>query len=276
MPTTLVDTHCHLNNIVKEKFDIPLQADDYIRAAGIIQEAHNHQVRYLINVGTSIIESENCVALAARFSSCYAAIGIHPNDCTSEWYNDMHSMQHRWFSNSNSYRDKKIVAIGECGLDMYRPGYNLQRQIDAFKAQIELALQYQLPIIVHTRQASQETAQVLEEYKKNNLHGIIHCFSEQQDFANHMIDLGFVLGFGGTITYPKNEYLRTIIKTIPLDKIVLETDAPFLPPQHIRGKKNHPQEIATIAKYIAELRHESFEHIAITTSSVAKKFFVLL
>lgn len=271
----LIDTHCHLNMIVKENFDVPLQPADIERAAEVIEQAQSRDVSYLINVGTSLIESQNCVQLAHTFSSCYAAIGIHPNDCTPTWHADLTHMQQLWFAHQESPLQHKIVGMGECGLDMYRPGYNLQRQIDAFKAQIELALSYELPLIVHTRQAPQETATILEEYKKQGIHGIIHCFSEQQDFAFHMIEMGFVLGIGGIITYPKNEYLRSIIKTISLDKIVLETDAPFLPPQHMRGKKNHPAEIKTIAEFIAQVRQEPYETIAQTTTATVQKLFKL-
>ena len=113
----------------------------------------------------------------------------------------------------------KIVGIGEIGFDKHYPGFNMQLQKDAFKAQLEVALEYDLPIVIHTREAPEETLRALEEYKKEEkLRGVIHCFSEDQAFANHAIDFGFVLGIGGTVTYPKNEVLRDVVKNVELSK----------------------------------------------------------
>lgn len=267
----LIDTHCHVNIMVKKNFDQPLTEQELLAARTIINEATKHQVATIINVGTSLIESNNCIELAHHYSECFAAIGIHPNDCTSTWQKEV-KIFNSWLKDKN--KSKKIVAIGEIGIDKHYPEYNLQRQQDAFKAQIELALEFELPIIVHTRQAPKETLQCLDEYRRNNLNGVIHCFSEDNSFANEVINnFNFFLGIGGTLTYPKNEYLRSIFSLISLDHIVLETDAPYLPPQVIRGKKNHPQSIQLIAQYLAELRNESFETIAQTTTHNAKTLF---
>ncbi|HZW61207.1 MAG TPA: TatD family hydrolase, partial [Candidatus Babeliales bacterium] len=169
----------------------------------------------------------------------------------------------------------KIVAIGECGLDRHYPDYNIQRQYDAFKAQIEIALEYDLALIVHTRDAGQETLRSLEEFKGQIKRGVIHCFSEDQYFADEVLKMGFVIGIGGTLTYLKNDTLRSIAKTIALEKIVLETDAPFLPPQSMRGQQNHPRQIATVAQYLADLREQSFEEIGRQTTHNAQTLFAL-
>lgn len=270
----LIDTHCHLNMMVKKDFDRLLTLQEFPLAAAIIDQASQADVITIINVGTSLIESINCVELAKSFKSVYAAVGIHPNDCTPQWRHDLQEMQKLWFDpRSPKHKNYKIVGIGECGLDRHYQGYDLQRQKDAFKAQIELALDHELPLLVHTRDAGDETLRVLEEFKRDNLHGIIHCFSEDQNFADTVLEFGFVLGIGGTLTYPKNNALREIFKKIPLEKIVLETDAPFLPVQDMRGKQNSPKFIKEIAEFLAQLRNEPFDSVAQTTTTTSQKLF---
>lgn len=267
-----IDTHCHINMMVKKKFDVLLQAQDFPIAKNIIQEAKKVGVTSIINVGTSLIESQNCVTLAEKFDHNFAAVGIHPNDCTQQWQQDFEMIVNNWFKNN---KNKKVVAIGECGIDRHYPDYNLSRQTDAFKAHIELALEQSLPLIVHTRDAADETLSVLQMYKNDPIKGVIHCFSEKLDFALEAQKINFVIGIGGTITYPKNEYLRDVVRTMPLESIILETDAPFLPIQSMRGKQNHPQYIPAIAQYIADLKQVSQTIIAQTTTQTAIKLFDL-
>lgn len=268
MQDILVDTHCHINMMIKPTFDTPLQQSDLPQAEIIINESCKQKVNIIINVGTRSIENENCILLARTFNSVFATVGIHPND-SDTWQDDI-TLIKQWIQ---SKEENKIVGIGECGIDMHYPHYNLNRQQDAFKAQIELALQHKLALVIHSRDAYDETLYILEEYKKDISRATMHCFSYDQSFAQIVTEWNFVLGIGGTITYPKNEELRAVVKNTALKNIVLETDAPFLPPQAIRGKQNHPKEIITIAQYIAELRNEQFEIIAETTTKNALKLF---
>lgn len=265
----LVDTHCHINIMVKKNFDTPLDSTMFPLAQKIIDDAQRHDVTRIINVGTSLIESINCVELAKLFEHAYAAVGIHPNDCTSAWRSDMQALK-KMVENKEQ---QKIVGIGECGLDFHYPDFDKQRQVDAFRAQIELALDHSLALIIHSRDAADETLKVLHEYKNDLRHGVFHCFSYDALIAQEAIALGFVLGIGGTVTYPKNQELRTIVRTITLEQFVLETDAPYLPPQYMRGKPNHPAEIRTIADYIAKLREETFEKITEHTTQNAFRVF---
>ncbi len=274
--TLLIDTHCHINCMIKKNFDQLLTLNEFPHAAQIVDQAAAANVKKIINVGTSLIESINCVELAKSFDACYAAVGIHPNDCTEKWHQDLKEIESLWFDKRiPKHKNFKIVAIGECGLDRHYPDYNLKRQKDAFKAHIELALEHALPLIVHTRDAGDETLRSLEEFKNQGIHGVIHCFSEDQSFADTALEFGFVLGIGGTITYPKNGILREVCKKVALEKIILETDAPFLPIQSMRGKQNHPQHIVDIAHYLAELRNEPFEKIAEISSETACHIFKL-
>lgn len=267
----LIDTHCHLNILIKNKFDVLLTQQDCQKAKEFIDNAEKNNIKKIINIGTSLIESINCVELAKYFDNLYASVGIHPNDCTQDWAQDLEQIK-KLIKNKNK---NKIVAIGECGIDKHYLNYNLSRQKDAFKAQIELALNNNLAIVVHTRSAPEETLDCLNKFKNSGMRGVIHCFSEDINFAQEAINLGFVLGFGGTITYPKNNFLREIITSIELKNIILETDAPYLPPQEFRGKTNYPEYIKIIAEYISNLRKQSFEIIAETTTQTANKIFNL-
>lgn len=258
--------------MVKKKFDTALTTDELHQAEEIIQIASKQRVDVIVNVGTSVVESIDCVLIAKHYKNCYAAVGIHPNDATSNWQEDIKELkkilQHK--------AENKIVAIGECGFDKHYPDFNIARQKDVFKAQVELALEHNLPLIIHTRQAPDETLYALDEFsKESSLRGVIHCFSEDQPFANEVIAKKFLLGIGGTVTYPANNNLRAIVKATALTNIVLETDAPFLPIQPMRGKQNHPQYIANIAQYIGELRGESLELIEEQTTKNAIKLFQL-
>lgn len=270
MLPVLIDTHCHINMMVKSTFDTPLQKTDLPLAKTIVEQAHAQNVGIIINVGTRKVENENCILLAQTFDSVFATVGIHPND-SDTWQEDFELLK-KW---TLSIRENKIVGIGECGIDMHYPDYNLTRQRDAFKAQIELALEHDLALVVHSRDAYDETLRVLEEYKNNISRATMHCFSYDTAFAQMVTEWDFVLGIGGTITYPKNEELRNIVKNTDLKNIVLETDAPFLPPQIIRGKQNHPKEIATIAQFIADLRGETLDVVANVTTDNALKLFGL-
>lgn len=268
----LIDTHCHIHNMVKKEFDVPLSLEQLNAARVIVDEAAANSVTSIINIGTSVIESINAVHIAQENNHVFAAVGIHPNDCTREWKHDFKKIE----SLALDTEKHKIVAIGECGLDMHYPDYDLQRQKDAFKAHIELALENKLALVVHTRDASQETLYVLEEYN-NDLAGnaVIHCFSEDQSFANTVIEWGFKIGIGGAVTYPKNTLLRDVVINVPLGAIVLETDAPFLPIQKMRGEQNHPLYIKDIAEFIAHLRQESFETIGNQTTNNSIELFKL-
>ena len=265
----LSDTHCHLNIICKEQFDVALTEQDFLKIPAILQAAQEKNVTKIINVATSYIESLNCIALAKKFANVWATIGIHPNDLNQDWQTELKKLS----TFLDHKTDHKIVAIGECGLDFYYAGYNFEKQRDAFRAQIELALNYELPLSVHTRVAPQETLKILDEYVKNQSKGVIHCFSEDLSFAKQVIDWGFVLGIGGIITYPKNNALREIVQQISLQDFILETDSPFLPIQKMRGKINYPEYIYDIALFISELKNCSLLDLTNGTNQTVKKIF---
>lgn len=264
-----IDTHGHLNMMVKKSFDVSLTKEEIQSSRHIAREAHDAGVTTIINVGTSLSESLNCVVLAAEIPWVYATVGLHPNDCTDSWKNDLSELAQLL----KQAKEKKIVGIGECGMDRHYPNPNISRQQDAFRAQIELALEYDLALVVHSRNAYDETLRVLEEYRSDLSRSIIHCFSYDQAFADEAFAMNCVLGIGGTVTYPNNKVVRAVVEHTPLAKIVLETDAPFLPPQEIRGQKNHPLHIRTIAEFIAELKQTTVDNVARITTANAQRVF---
>lgn len=272
----LIDTHCQLNLMVKKDFNRSLTNEEILSAQTIVETAKKRGVSPLVTIGSSPSESENCVRLAAAYKNVYATIGLHPGDCSSNWQSDLTEIKELF----NAPGAEKIVGIGEIGLDYYWPGFDKQQQQDAFKTQIEWALEKDLPFVLHARNAEEDLLQILLSYKNDFKHlsrptGVMHCFSYSSAFAQECINLGLMLGIGGIITYPKNNELRDVIKKIDIHHLVLETDAPFLPPQSIRGKPNHPEQIATIAQFLADLRETSLEELAKATTINAQKLFHL-
>jgi TatD DNase family protein len=269
-----IDTHGHLNSMLKNDFDTRLTTQDIANASHILQDAYDQGVQSIINVATSLVESNNSVMLAHAYQNVFATVGIHPNDCTASWRSDFNDIR----TLAKNKHTHKIVGIGECGVDRHYPNdpnYNLARQNDAFRAHIELALEYDLALVVHSRDAYDETLRILDEYAHDIKRGVMHCFSYDQAFADHVIKNNFILGIGGTVTYPKNAELRTVVAALKPEHFVLETDAPFLPPQQLRGQKNHPKYIPIIAAAIAELRGETVAYIGQKTTSNAILLFAL-
>lgn len=272
----LIDTHCHINIMLRgyktKSTYAELSPDEIKHANNIIEQAESSETKLIINVGTDLIESQTCIELAQLYKNCYAIVGIHPNDLTENWKTEFSKI-------SDLVKNKfenKIIGIGECGIDMHYENYNLSRQQDAFKAHIELALEHNLALSIHSRDGAEETFKIIDEYsKESNFRGIMHCYAYDQGYAQQAIDFKLALGIGGTLTYRKNEILRIIVKSIQLKDIVLETDAPFLAPQIVRGTENCPANIKIIAEFIANLRETSYENVATTTTATVKKLFKL-
>lgn len=268
----LIDTHCHINIMLRgcktKSTYTDFTTEELKRANTIISKAHKEDIQLIINVGTDLIESVTCINLAKIYTNCYAIVGIHPNDATESWKDDLNKIN----SYLQNHHEHKIIGIGECGIDLHYENYNLSRQQDVFKSQIELALKHDLALSIHSRDGAEETFKIIDEYRKeDNFRGIMHCFSYDQGYADEAIKSNLVLGIGGTLTYPRNEALRSIVKNIDLNDFVLETDAPFLAPQVVRGTENCPANIKIIAEFIAKLKETTYEEIADRTTFNVKK-----
>lgn len=265
-----IDTHCHLNFMIK-KNETHLSALDLLKIEHICKQADVNNVKKIINVGSSLQDSFDSVEISKKNNCVWAVVGIHPYDCTLNWKVDFNEIKKL----VDNKKENKIVGIGESGLDFYRKPFNLEIQNAAFKSHIELAIKTNLPLVIHVREAGDESLKILEEYIKDGLKGIIHCFSQNQKFLKQILEWGFYVGIGGYITYPKNETLREIVKYMPLDRLLLETDAPFLPPQQFRGKINSPAYIPLIAQFIANLKNINLDKVEEVTTQNAIQIFQL-
>lgn len=266
----LIDTHCHLEMMVQHSLISTLSPEQYQTIQSVVNEAEKNFVKNLITIGTTYERSLQGIAIAQKNPGVFSAIGIHPCDITPTWNDDIKKLKEL----AAQKQFHKIVGIGETGLDFYHPGFNIEQQKEVFRAQIELALEYDLALVVHSRNAIDETLKILQEYQESPLRGIIHCFSESLAIARDIQKLNFMMGIAAIITYPKNQYLRDIVREFELSNMVLETDSPFLPPQALRGKQNSPAQVRTVADYIAtEILNVPFEKVADKTTNNAKQIF---
>ncbi len=251
----LIDTHCHLY-LEEFKKDI----DE------VILNAQKNEVQQFFLPAINSETTEALLKLEEKFPNhCFAMMGLHP--CyVKENFQDELDFVASWL------KKRKFAAIGECGLDFYWDKTFIKEQYIVLEKQIEWALEYNVPLILHTRSATQETIDVIKKYKTENLKGIFHCFGGSMEEANQIIELGFYLGIGGVITY-KNAGLDIVMKELDLKHIVLETDAPYLSPVPFRGKRNESKYLLTIAEKIATIKNCSLEEIKSITTHNANKLF---
>ena len=232
----------------------------------VIERAVNAGVNQIIVPGTDLATSKKAIDLAEQFDSVYAAVGVHPHD-TNEW-NDSFIDTLEEFS-----KHPKVVAIGEIGLDYYYDFSPKDKQLIAFKLQIELAIKVDLPIIVHNRESNDDIMNIIRSYKTTNLRGQFHCFTGSINDARELIDMGHFISFPGNITFKKADELREILKGVNLDKLLLETDSPFMTPVPYRGKRNEPSNVLLVAEKIAEVHGVSLEDVSRITNYNAYKLF---
>lgn len=252
----LIDSHTHLE---MEEFDKDRDA--------VVERAKQAGVGLMITVGTSIAYCKKAIDLAGRYPDVYVAVGIHPHDVKDideATYDELRKMS----------ASAKVVAFGEIGLDFFRNLSPRQVQIERFGEQLELASEIGLPVIIHDRNAHQETLDMLGS-RQGRLSGVIHCFSGDRTMAGKCLDMGFRISIPGTVTFDKAEELRHVVQYVPLECLLVETDAPYLAPQPHRGKRNEPAYVAKTAAKIAELKGCSYEEVACRTTENAKALFSL-
>ncbi len=254
---TLIDTHCHL---YLPEFDADREA--------MLQRATSKGISafYLPGIDSSVIDS--MLAMEAAWpEQCFPMMGLHPCSVKENFKEEL-SIIEDWLGK------RSFVAIGEIGLDFYWDKTFIQQQYEAFKQQMELALQYNLPIVIHSRNAMKECIDTVKPYAAKGLKGIFHCFGDSLDLANEIINMGFYIGIGGVITYKKSG-VAEVVKDIPLDLIVLETDAPYLAPVPFRGKRNESSYISYVAEKIAEVKEVSVDEVAAVTTANARNIFTV-
>ncbi len=241
---------------------------DYNAVSELIQKSRDHSITHMITISTTLASVYNNIAFAQKFPEVSAAVGLHPCDYGTNWKEEIAHIRNT--VSQTEYRSS-IVAIGECGLDYHHPGYDADEQKAVFEAQIELALEHNLPIIVHSRKATEASLRIIEPYLQNGIRGVIHCYGGDAGLAQDICNqFGFYIGIAGPVTYPKNDGLREAVQTVGIDNILLETDAPFLPPQVIRGKRNHPLYIETIAHCVSNILELPLQTVAERTTANAR------
>jgi TatD DNase family protein len=250
----LIDTHAHTN------FD----AFDEDRSA-VYARAQKAGVRAIVEVGVGLDGSRAAVARAATEEMVYAAVGLHPTD--------LDTFEQDWPEFERLVRTQDVTAVGECGLDYHWMKAPRERQEEAFRRQIHLARQMALPFIVHCREAEADLIRILEQ--EGYARGVVHCFGGTRAQAEAILALGLRVTFCGNVTYKRAESLREAARAVPLDRLMLETDAPFLPPQPRRGQRNEPAFVTHTGEVLAALHEVSFQELARQTTRSARRFFDL-
>jgi TatD DNase family protein len=252
----LIDTHAHLDS-AEFKADIENVISRSL-AAGVIA---------IVTVGTDLESSRQAVMLAQQHPSVYAAVGIHPHEAAQA--NPDHLTALLRLS-----QHEKVVAIGEIGLDFYRNLSPTEVQKEIFIAQLELAQRAGKPVIIHDRQAHRETMSILRERAKD-LRGVLHCFSGDLEMAQQAAKMGFSISLAGPVTFQNARGLHALVRELPLEDLMIETDCPYLAPHPYRGQRNEPAYVRFIATRIAALKAVPFEHVAQVTTENAKRVFSL-
>lgn len=263
----LIDTHAHLDFA---------QYDH--RHDEVLNRAHQAGVEKVINVGTSLSGSQSSIRLALKYPEIYAACGIHPSEVEAE------TLRKTLAEILQLAQNKKVVAIGEVGLDYYKKDANRQLQQEAFIAQLGIAKRLQLPVIIHNREADKDVLDILKRHD-HNLSGVIHCFSSSWPIAQKFLALGFYISFTGIITFTNKNHptvkrgsssqggIFEVVQKVPLERVMVETDCPFLTPWPYRGKINEPAYVREIAKKIAAIKGIAFEEVCRMTSKNAENLF---
>jgi TatD DNase family protein len=245
----LIDSHCHL--------DFPELASD---EAGVLARARTAGVAGMLTIGTRLDRFDRVRAIAERHENIWCSVGVHPHEAKEEGQRTPDRL-------IEAARHAKVIGIGETGLDFYYEHSPREEQVTSFRAHIAAARQTGLPLIVHTRDADDETGDILEdEYKKGAFAGLIHCFSSGPEIAQRALALGMYISISGIVTFKAAEALRTTVRDIPLERLLVETDAPYLAPGPKRGKTNEPAFVAHTAAKVAELKGVGIAELEASTT----------
>ncbi len=244
----LVDSHAHLDG---GQFAKDLDET--------VERAKNNGISHILTIGCDLESSIKSINVAESYDNIFAAVGVHPHDAREINNATLEKLE-------SMLSHPKVVALGEIGLDYYRDRSPRETQRLAFRQQIQLAKKVGKPIIVHDRDAHDDVIEILRDENAKEVGGVLHCFSGDSKMAKQCLDLGFYLSFTGTITYPKNEAIREIISHIPIDRMLIETDCPYLSPQKFRGKRNEPSYVRYTAEKLAEIKQLTVEDVARVTS----------
>lgn len=261
-----IDTHCHLNFKAFKK-----DLND------VIERAQKAGVEKIIIPGAKLDSSQRAVEIAQENTICFAAVGIHPHHVEEYVHKGSREIDKelRMLSKIN-----KVVAIGEIGLDYYQykdypPASSeiKKKQQELLEIQLDVAIRNNLPVIIHCREAQNDIIETIKQVKSKNLRGIFHCFDGDKEYLDKVLALGFFVGFDGNSTYPENAHLRHLVQKTPLNRLLLETDAPYLTPVPHRHTRNEPAYLPLMASCVSEIKQKSIEEIALQTTQNANFLF---
>lgn len=253
----MIDSHCHLNFI-----------EDCGTVDQLVSDAADAGVHTIINIGADLESSQESVDLAETFDGIYATVGVHPHDASSAGGRVIDRIR-------ELAGGPKVVAIGEIGLDFYRDLSPRQTQRQVFETFLRVAVECKLPVVIHTREAFRETVEIAADYAGDLRGGVFHCFPGTVDDAVRVFEMGFVIAVGGVITY-KNSKMAEVARQVPLDKLILETDAPYLTPVPFRGETNRPAMVRHVYHKLAELRGIEPAEVEKTIDRTCQKLFSLV
>lgn len=257
MASKFIDSHAHLDD---KRFN--KDRDE------LIKSLINNDVEAVLNPGADLRTSEKAVLLAEKYPFIYAAVGCHPHD--TKYMNDDTMNKFK-----NLAKSKKVIAIGEIGLDYYYDNSDRDVQRKWFREQIRLAKELDLPYIVHDRDAHEDLLKIMKEEHYDGVRGILHCYSGSVELSREFIKLGFYISLAGPVTFPNARVPKLVAKEVPFNKLLIETDAPYLTPQPYRGKRNEPKYVKHVAEEIAKIRNVSIDEVAEKTAENFKVLFGL-
>lgn len=250
-----IDSHCHLNMLADEPGGI----------AAMVDEAIQNKVEHILCIAIDKASCQEVQQIADKFPLVTASAGIHPNVDADEQFTVDELIE--------VASHPKVIAIGETGLDYFRSEGDLAWQRERFRVHIEAAKQTQKPLIIHTREAREDTMSMLENHQARDAGGIIHCFTENWETAKRALDIGFYISLSGIVTFKSARELQDVAKKLPLDRILIETDSPYLAPVPHRGKTNKPVFVTHVAEFLADLRGDSVANIAAQTTENFYRLF---
>jgi len=253
--SNLIDSHCHL---YYEPYISDIQ--------GTINDCKKNNINTLLSIGVDLKTSKKNIELAEKYKEIFCTVGIHPSSTFVAKKEEIQELQ------SIINLSKKIIGIGETGLDYYRE-FDKELQFFFFEEQIKIAKKNNLPIIVHTREAEEDTYEIIKKFSDSNLKFVLHCFSGSKEFALKCINLGCYISFSGNITFKNAQKIKEVCKELQTDRMLIETDSPYLTPHPFRGKRNHPSNVKFVCNEISNIKGLSFDTIAEITSRNFKNIF---
>lgn len=251
----IFDTHAHYDDSAFDE-----DRDE------LLNSMSGYGIGTIVTIGADMKTSAAAVALTGRYSFVYGAVGVHPSETAGLSERDMEQLK--------EYAAlPKIVAIGEIGLDYHYPDTDREIQQSWFVRQLALAREVRLPAVIHSRDAAEDTMRIMKEQRCEEIGGVVHCFSYSKELALQYVDMGFYIGVGGVVTFKNAKKLVEVVQAVPLDRIVLETDAPYLSPEPERGRRNHSGRLALVADRIAELRGVTAQELIRITEENARRLY---